>query len=62
MDKSIPYNTITEVSAISKWDPGQKYCLRIATLECHYLIQVLFNYNIKMYIIKFAYSFEFLDK
>ena len=30
---------VNEVSAISKWEPGQKYCLRVATFECHYLIQ-----------------------
>ena len=39
MDKSIPYHTIIEISPISKWDPGQKCCFRIATLECHYLFQ-----------------------
>lgn len=40
MDTSIPYHTVVEISPISKWEPGQKYCLRIATIECHYLIQV----------------------
>ena len=40
MDSSIPYHSITEISPISKWEPGQKYCLRIATIECHYLLQV----------------------
>ena len=39
MDKSIPYHSIIEISPISKWDPGQKCCFRIATLECHYLFQ-----------------------
>jgi len=39
MEQSVPYHTIMEVSPISKWEPGQKYCLRIATIECHYLIQ-----------------------
>jgi hypothetical protein len=39
MDTSIPYHTVIEISAISKWEPGQKYCLRVATIECHYLIQ-----------------------
>ncbi len=39
MDSSIPYHTIIEISPISKWEPGQKYCLRVATIECHYLIQ-----------------------
>ena len=42
MDNTIPYHTIVEVSPISKWEPGQKYCLRVATIECHYLIQVCF--------------------
>ncbi len=40
MDSNIPYHTIIEVSPISKWEPGQKYYLRIATIECHYLLQV----------------------
>ena len=41
MDSNIPYHTIIEVSPISKWEPGQKYYLRIATIECHYLLQVI---------------------
>lgn len=43
MDSSIPYHTILELYSISKWEPGQKYCLRIVTNDGQYLIQVCFN-------------------
>jgi hypothetical protein len=53
MDSSIPYHTITEISPISKWEPGQKYCLRIATTECHYLLQVKIIFEFSQIILPF---------
>ena len=42
MDNSIPYSAIEDISPITKWEAGQKSCLRIITNDFLYLVQVNF--------------------
>jgi hypothetical protein len=43
MDQSIPYGAIEDITPITKWEAGQKCCLRIVTSEFLYLFQVSKN-------------------
>jgi hypothetical protein len=40
MDKSISYSAIEDISPLTKWEAGQKFCLRIVTNDFLFLFQV----------------------
>ena len=40
MDNGISYSAIEDISPLTKWESGQKCCLRIVTNDFLYLFQV----------------------
>ena len=40
MELSIPYSSIEDVNIISRWDAGQKFCIRITVPDGSVLLQV----------------------
>ena len=40
METAIPYSSIEDVHIISRWDAGQKFCIRITIPDGSLLIQV----------------------
>ena len=40
MEATIPYSSIEDVNIISRWDAGQKFCIRITVGDGSVLLQV----------------------
>ena len=40
MELSIPYSSVEDVNIISRWDAGQKFCIRITVPDGSVLLQV----------------------
>lgn len=51
MENPIPYSSIEDVHIISRWDAGQKFCIRITVPDGSLLIQVGQMLNIHVRIV-----------
>ena len=40
METSVPYSSVEDVHIISRWDAGQKFCIRITIPDGSLLLQV----------------------
>lgn len=40
MENSIPYSSIQDINVVSRWDAGQRFCLRVTIADGSLLLQV----------------------
>lgn len=59
MENPIPYSSIEDVHIISRWDAGQKFCIRITVPDGSLLIQVGQMLNLRVRIFGLMLSITF---